>query len=250
MRILLLLSALLIADSQAARAENLHLSFSRHPSRDNLANEAFARMPAVDIVDENGNLDRKNSCVIALQLIGGGEATLLGTTEKAARFGRASFRRNALRVSTAAPLGTLRLMAFGRGPGCSTLVGYSDYFSVGVGKVPAIVSLDSAPSEAYLNQVWETQPVVLILNAKGEVAANDNSTVVTISKDDGSPTGLLSEASSVQAVNGVARFADLYIAGDGRYPTGRYFLKIEASGPGYTLNGAGFSLGILPLGLK
>ena len=88
---------------------------------------------------------------------------------------------------------------------------YSNLFSVSDFGAANSLKFSSEPSRgtATNNTKWDNQPVVQVRDAYGNVVANDDTTVVTLTCAQASGTCTLQGTTSVQAVDGVATFTDI-----------------------------------------
>ncbi len=97
------------------------------------------------------------------------------------------------------------------------------------------LSVQTQPGDAASGVSLGTQPVVQLLDDSGNVVTGDNSTVITAALASGA--GSLEGSTSVTLAAGVARFADLAVAGT----VGDYTLSFSAPGLASVTSGA-FSL--------
>jgi hypothetical protein len=164
---------------------------------------AFVTQPEVRIFGAEGSLTNSTASVTASITSGGG--VLSGTVTVSAVDGVAKFADLAI-TGTAGP----HILTF-TSNGLASVSSYS--FNVSVG-APKKLALTTQPSGAVPGVVFTKQPVVEIRDAGGNLTTGAAAVTATLASG---PPGVLSGTLIVEAVNGVATFTNLRIAGGGAY---------------------------------
>ena len=187
----------------------------------------LATQPVIQIVD-NAGLVIANSALTVTAAISTGSGVLLGTRTVAASGGTAAFTD--LRVDGQGSH-VLNFTTTGAVPPRSSAA-----FSVAVGPA-ASLSVARQPAGAVSGAAFSVQPVVHVRDAGSSLVAA-SSLPVTATVVSGS--GTLSGTTTVNAVNGVATFADLAITGSGTH-------TIQFTGAGVSpAASAAFTVSITP----
>ena len=187
----------------------------------------LATQPVVQIVD-NAGLVVGTSGLTVTAAIASGSGVLLGTRTVPASGGTATFTD--LRVDGAGSH-VLSFTTNGAVPPRSSAA-----FSVAVGP-PAALTVARQPGGAVSGSAFSVQPIVHVRDA-GNSLVSTSALPVTATLVSGS--GTLSGTTTVTAVNGVATFADLAIAGSGTH-------TIQFTGAGVTsATSTGFTVSLSP----
>ena len=238
----------------SAFAAPAFVEFSRQPNEKNMLGAPIALPLSVAVREERGNVAINANCVVTMSLVGGQGASLAGPASMPVVNGFADYLSGAFRVVANADQPLLRLRAgatcevseCAQAP-CAPLnlrPAYSNYFSAtGVGE-PFALQLKASPKLVRPGLLW---PVinVAVVDLAGNTITQDNATVVTLRKDEGSGAGNLAGILSVMTVNGVATFNDVWI-GERPEVSEAYFIRVESSGGGGPLRPAAFRTELLP----
>ncbi len=161
----------------------------------------FTTQPVIAIRDVSGNQTTSTASVTAA--IASGTGTLSGTTTVAAVNGVATFTN--LQI-TGGGAHTLTFTSAGLTAATSTS------FTIGAG-APTQLAMTTQPAGAVSGVNFTTQPVVAIRDAGNNATTSTAAVTAAIA----SGTGTLSGTTTVNAVNGVATFTNLQIAGVGAH---------------------------------
>ncbi len=176
------------------------LTIQTQPSPTATAGVAFAAQPVIRIEDEFGNLVISDSTTQVTVTRNAGSGTLLGTLTITAVNGIATFTNLYHTVS-----GTIDL-TFTSNPVLTPATSTSIVISPATANRLAIQT-QPAPS-ATAGAPFAQQPVIRIEDQYGNLVAGDNTTQITVSRNNGA--GTLQGTLTVSVVNGIAAFADLY----------------------------------------
>ncbi len=167
---------------------------------------AFTTQPVVRILDNAGLVvtTGTGATLNVTAAVASGTGTLSGTTTVAAVNGVATFTNLALTGS-----GAHTLQFTTSTPALSTT---SSSFTLGAGAATQVV-VATQPAGAVSGVAFTTQPVVQLRDASNNVTTSTAAVTASIA----SGTGTLSGTTTVNAVNGVATFTDLKIAGSGAH---------------------------------
>ncbi|MBY0490953.1 MAG: Ig-like domain-containing protein [Gemmatimonadaceae bacterium] len=163
---------------------------------------AFTTQPVLAIRDANGNTVTSSTAAVTVA-IASGTGTLSGTTTVNAVNGVVTFTNLALTGS-----GAHTLLFSSTGLTSAT----SQAIALGAG-APAQLAITTQPAGAVSGVNFTTQPVVQIRDGAGNLTASTATVTAAIA----SGTGTLSGTTTVTAVNGVATFTNLRIAGSGAH---------------------------------
>ena len=235
-----------------------HIAFITQPSTPTPSRTAFATQPSVGIYDVNNNLVTGQNCNIAITKASGSPSgSLLGTANKPTVNGIADFTGNALRIDATTAASGYRLQAASSGVGCPappTLgIAVSDPFAISLSGLPYQLAVMTPPGTAALSEVWNTQPVIQVLDIDGNPVSTDNQSVVTIAINQyprAAPPALpsLLGALSIPVTNGLARFSGLSIDSTQLIDQGDYEYVFTGNFPGITLQPAYATQTITPDG--
>ena len=163
---------------------------------------ALAPQPVVEVRNAGGSVVAGATNAVTATLIGSG-GTLSGATTVNAINGVATFSNL---VITGAGSYTLTFSASGLTPATST--------SIVITPLPASrLSIATQPGGATTRSPLSPQPVVQVQDASGAVVISSATVTATLTGSGGTLLG----TTTVNAVNGIATFSDLRIAGPGAY---------------------------------
>ncbi len=167
-----------------------------------ISGSPFTTQPVVQIRDANNNVVSSSTASVTVA-IASGTGTLSGTTTVNAVNGVATFTN-------------LQIVGVGAHTLAFTSAGLTSIssasFTVNPG-APTQLAIGTQPAGAVSGVALTTQPVVQIRDANGNLTSSAAAVTVAIA----SGTGTLSGTTTVNAVNGVATFANLVIAGSGAH---------------------------------
>ena len=189
-------------------------------SRGTASGAAFSTQPVLAVRDSGGNLVTNQAGTVRATVASG--ASLEGTVSKALVDGIADFDGTGLGITGAA--GTTYVVTYTVRNGSNAAIAgiaaatQSIEVSVGAPKSLALTqpALHSAQIPARSGTAFATQPVVTVKDSGGNtVTASTAEVVASVAQVtvDGSPTGSLAGSTMINAVDGVARFANLTLSG-------------------------------------
>jgi hypothetical protein len=123
-------------------------------------------------------------------------------------------------TTTSEGLATLGSWTLGAAPGANSITASVDglapvtFTAMAVQSVPVSIAIATQPAGGVSGKILATGPVIELRDAQNAVVAGATNTVTVVL---GSGNGSLSGTTSLPAVNGVASFADLKIAGKGAH---------------------------------
>ncbi len=179
------------------------LKFVTQPSSTSVSAVAFATQPAVEIVDNVGNLiPSSDGTVVTASLTSASGATLSGTLTATTTGGASLATFVGLTVDLA---GTYTLTA--SATGLSSAV--SSSFTITAAAASKLAFTTAPSSSAAANTAFAVQPVVSLEDAQGNVITSNNLCVVTLSLTTSANAAdtLLGNQLSVKTTSGVASFA-------------------------------------------
>ncbi|MGH7574470.1 MAG: S8 family serine peptidase, partial [Longimicrobiales bacterium] len=171
--------------------------------------------PVIHMRDAYGNVTEDDDTTVVTAVIASGGGSIAGGGTTTVANGVATFTD--LAIDGAAGERTLRFAAQGLTPA------ESEPFSL-TAAAPASLRIRVQPGGATAGVRLATQPVIEIRDANGDVANDDDATVVTATIASGG--GSIVGGATVTAQNGIATFANLAIGGD----TGQRTLRFAATG--------------------
>ena len=189
-------------------------------SRGTASGAAFSTQPVLAVRDSGGNLVTNQAGTVRATVASG--ASLEGTVSKALVDGIADFDGTGLGITGVA--GTTYVVTYTVRNGSNAAIAgiaaatQSIEVSVGAPKSLALTqpALHSAQIPARSGTAFATQPVVTVKDSGGNTVTVSTAEVVASVAQvtvDGSPTGSLSGSTTINAVDGVARFANLTLSG-------------------------------------
>lgn len=158
--------------------------------------------PVVRLLDANGNVTENDNASVLTVSIAAGGGTLTGRTDVTVKSGVATFAD--LAVEGVAGERTLRFAADRLAPAVS------EAFALLHG-LAATLSLVTQPEGARAGLPLDTQPVVQILDASGNIVLDDDTSIVTASVASGG--GSLTGATEATAAKGEVTFTGLAVTG-------------------------------------
>ncbi|MFN7622526.1 MAG: Ig-like domain-containing protein, partial [Acidobacteriota bacterium] len=167
---------------------------------------AFATQPVLTVLDAAGNTVTSWPNAVTASILSGTGGTLGGTTSVTPVNGVATFSG----LSLAGTVGTSYVLRFSSGPPAIALTVDTSSLTVTPGAATQLV-LTTAPAGSASGTALTIQPVVTIRDAQGNTVTGSTAAVtVAISSGTG---GTLGGTTTVSAVDGVATFSGLTLAG-------------------------------------